>query len=336
MWVCSLFFTDIIWKKQKSKVGVLSLILWFFWRNQHAFKPFFKWCCYCWRYLFDWTSTKKNWNKWARGLLESPHQEFTITLGFQKCKTIFWKRQPGHQMIMIWCSFQCIRNRCFSPPWSIAESFKQEHEDALHWMVSNCAAFPDKNILFLSVKQDYATVFLKNMESSLVARARLYTVQFFSWEMQLLLKPHILASMGIMSLPSMSVPNHTLPWLDSHFKAWWMQFHGVEWPQLKWVKILLFFKCRFEGIQCLQCRNFPQPNQTQRQSSFGMSVLHTKQLLERHFGLQFQKPKHHLLNWLTIHIVVTVISSFHMQRSTLSKSTYKTAKSSCPCFYMCC
>ena len=246
MWVCSLFFTDIIWKKQKSKVGVLSLILWFFWRNQHAFKPFFKWCCYCWRYLFDWTSTKKNWNKWARGLLESPHQEFTITLGFQKCKTIFWKRQPGHQMIMIWCSFQCIRNRCFSPPWSIAESFKQEHEDALHWMVNNCAAFPDKNILFLSVKQDYATVFLKNMESSLVARARLYIVQFFSWEMQLLLKPHILASMGIMSLPSMSVPNHTLPWLDSHFKAWWMQFHGVEWPKLKWVKILLFFKCRFE------------------------------------------------------------------------------------------
>ena len=126
-----------------------------------------------------------------------------------------------------------------------------------------------------------------------------------------------------------------LGWIltSKHDECNFMVLNDHSWNESRYY---YFSNADLNGIQCLQCRNFPQPNQTQRQSSFGMSVLHTKQLLERHFGLQFQKPKHHLLNWLTIHIVVTVISSFHMQRSTLSKSTYKTAKSSCPCFHMCC
>ena len=42
----------------------------------------------------------------------------------------------------------------------------------MHWMASNCAAFLDRNTLFLSLKQEYATVLFKNMESPLVAKAR--------------------------------------------------------------------------------------------------------------------------------------------------------------------
>ena len=68
--------------------------------------------------------------------------------------------------------FSTLEIGALLPPWSVAESFRQEHEDAMHWMASNCAAFLDRNTLFLSLKQEYATVLFKNMESPLVAKAR--------------------------------------------------------------------------------------------------------------------------------------------------------------------
>jgi hypothetical protein len=68
--------------------------------------------------------------------------------------------------------FSTLELGAFLPPWTIAETFSQEHDDAMHWMATHCAAFPDKNTLYLSLKQEYATVFLKNMESPLVAKAR--------------------------------------------------------------------------------------------------------------------------------------------------------------------
>ena len=100
--------------------------------------------------------------------------EITSTPGSPKVYNhTFWRDNLDIKRLRDGALFSTLEMGAFLPPWSIAESFKQEHEDAMHWMASHCAAFPDKNTLFLSVKQEYATVFLKNMESPLVAKARL-------------------------------------------------------------------------------------------------------------------------------------------------------------------
>ena len=82
------------------------------------------------------------------------------------------KRVAGNQSY-----FSTIEMGAFLPPWTIAECFRKDHEDAMLWMAGNAAAFPGNTTLFLSLKNEYATVFLKNMETTLVAHARLFGFQ---------------------------------------------------------------------------------------------------------------------------------------------------------------
>ena len=71
------------------------------------------------------------------------------------------KRVAGNQSY-----FSTIEMGAFLPPWTIAECFRKDHEDAMLWMAGNAAAFPGNTTLFLSLKNEYATVFLKNMETT--------------------------------------------------------------------------------------------------------------------------------------------------------------------------
>jgi len=64
--------------------------------------------------------------------------------------------------------FKTLECAAFIPPWTISDHFKHQHEKGMEWMAQHSAAFPNK-----SMKQEYATVFLRSMESELVAKARL-------------------------------------------------------------------------------------------------------------------------------------------------------------------
>ena len=59
------------------------------------------------------------------------------------------------------------------PKWTIAESFAHSHQEAMNWMARHGPAFERGQLLYLSLKGDYVHVFDRNMQSELVARARL-------------------------------------------------------------------------------------------------------------------------------------------------------------------
>lgn len=61
----------------------------------------------------------------------------------------------------------------FLPDWSIAQPFKDSHSDAMKYMASNGPVFENSSCFYLSLKQEYVHVFLRNMETDLVAKARL-------------------------------------------------------------------------------------------------------------------------------------------------------------------
>jgi hypothetical protein len=69
--------------------------------------------------------------------------------------------------------FRTIEMAAFIPDWTVAEAYKDTHKAAMRWMSENAAVFPTAQSFYLSLKQEYATVFVRNMESPLVAKARL-------------------------------------------------------------------------------------------------------------------------------------------------------------------
>jgi len=85
----------------------------------------------------------------------------------------FWRDNLDIKHIRGGCLFTTMDMGVLLPPWTVADCFCEEHSEAMQWMAENCAAFPGKTTFYLSLKNEYAHVFLKNMESVLVAKARL-------------------------------------------------------------------------------------------------------------------------------------------------------------------
>ncbi len=69
-------------------------------------------------------------------------------------------------------NFSSIEIGAFVPEWSIPEADLQEHKLAMTWMAENGPVFPNGQVFYLSLKQEYVTVFIRNMQSPLVAAAR--------------------------------------------------------------------------------------------------------------------------------------------------------------------
>ena len=59
------------------------------------------------------------------------------------------------------------------PTWSLSEFQLRKHTAAMEFMPQHGPTFPNKKAYFLNIKNEYATVFLRNMKSDLVAKAGL-------------------------------------------------------------------------------------------------------------------------------------------------------------------
>ena len=104
---------------------------------------------------------------------ENKHEFIAGPQGAKAFNRSFWKDSLMIKRTKPGGMFSSIEIGAHIPDWSIADCFQEEHKDAMEWMTNNCAAFPNNNTLFLSLKNEYATVFLRNMESPVVAKARL-------------------------------------------------------------------------------------------------------------------------------------------------------------------
>lgn len=63
------------------------------------------------------------------------------------------------------------------PEWTIPKAELHDHQDAMNWMASHGPVFPNGKFLFLSLKDSYAHVFNKLVESHMYASARLLGFQ---------------------------------------------------------------------------------------------------------------------------------------------------------------
>ena len=113
-------------------------------------------------------------NKTISLINKNNEPEFQAVNGTKVCNRKFWsanleikRLNHGHGF------FKTLELAAFIPDWTVVDVFKHKHQDAMEWMARNAAVLTDKTTFFLSLKQDYATVFLRNMESELVAKARL-------------------------------------------------------------------------------------------------------------------------------------------------------------------
>ena len=70
--------------------------------------------------------------------------------------------------------FRSIELAGYIPSWTVSEYYQNDHTDAMKWMRnSKGPVFNINDSYYLSLKQEYATVFTRNMESPLMAKARL-------------------------------------------------------------------------------------------------------------------------------------------------------------------
>ena len=113
-------------------------------------------------------------NKGLSLLNEQNHFEFTqLPNGNKVVNRDWWKENLQTKRKRDGGLFTTLEIGAFLPDWQVADCFKEEHEDAMKWMQENSAVFGGNNTLFLSLKNEYAHVFIKNMESPMVAKARL-------------------------------------------------------------------------------------------------------------------------------------------------------------------
>ena len=89
------------------------------------------------------------------------------------CNRKFWEASLDIKRKSTGGFFKTLELGALMPEWTVAECFKHQHQDAMQWMASNAAVLPNKSTMLLSLKQECATVFLRNMQSELVAKARL-------------------------------------------------------------------------------------------------------------------------------------------------------------------
>lgn len=93
--------------------------------------------------------------------------------GVKQYNTRYWsgnlqvKRKQGGD------PFHTLEIGASIPEWTVADQFKDKHQDGLIWMATNGAVMSNKKSFYLSMKNEYATVFLKNMKSQLMGKARL-------------------------------------------------------------------------------------------------------------------------------------------------------------------
>lgn len=69
-------------------------------------------------------------------------------------------------------SFSSIEIGAFIPDWTIPDAVLQDHQLAMTWLAENGPVFSNGQAFYLSLKQEYVTVFIRNMQSPLVACAR--------------------------------------------------------------------------------------------------------------------------------------------------------------------
>ena len=113
-------------------------------------------------------------NKTVSLLNNNNEPEFAIDNGVKIVNRKFWSGNLDIKRLHKGKGFfKTLEIGAHIPDWTIADVFKHKHRDAMEWMARNGAVLPNNSTLFLSMKQEYATVFLRNMESEMVAKARL-------------------------------------------------------------------------------------------------------------------------------------------------------------------
>ena len=100
--------------------------------------------------------------------------EFNFVNGNKVVNRKFWSANLDIKRLNSGAGFfKTLEIGALVPEWTVAQTFLHKHRDAMEWMASNSAVLPNKTTFFLSLKQEHSTVFLRNMESEMVARARL-------------------------------------------------------------------------------------------------------------------------------------------------------------------
>ena len=69
-------------------------------------------------------------------------------------------------------SFSSIEIGAYIPEWTTADADLLEHRLGMTWLAENGPAFSNGQAYYLSLKQEFVTVFIRNMQSPLDTTAR--------------------------------------------------------------------------------------------------------------------------------------------------------------------
>lgn len=101
---------------------------------------------------------------------------FSQADGSLKYNKEFWSANLELKILSTGGHFATINVGMFQPPWTIPEQHREEHNEALQYMLTNgpvvkgCAT---PEVTLLTLKKEYAHVFLAGMKSQLVVKARM-------------------------------------------------------------------------------------------------------------------------------------------------------------------
>jgi len=98
---------------------------------------------------------------------------FTSLDGKRHYNKTFWKDNVDIKTFKKGGHFITLDMAAFLPDWTVAQPFLDSHTDAMKWMASHGPVFQNSSCFYLSLKQEYVHVFIRNMETELVAKARL-------------------------------------------------------------------------------------------------------------------------------------------------------------------
>lgn len=101
-------------------------------------------------------------------------REFFMLNGERRVNRSYWSANLVIKNRRDGGSFRVLELAVVIPPWTIAEQFVEEHLEAMEWMAGGGGvALEDGKSLYLSLKDEYATVFLSQITQHFVAGARL-------------------------------------------------------------------------------------------------------------------------------------------------------------------
>lgn len=85
----------------------------------------------------------------------------------------FWEDSVVLKRTANGSTFSTLEIGAFIPDWTIPEAAAQEHALAMEWLAANGPVFANGQVFYLSLKNEYVTVFIRNMQSPVVRAGRL-------------------------------------------------------------------------------------------------------------------------------------------------------------------